>query len=51
VNTEVDMVVGATPLNNRMIRMEHLFVPRYVCVMRLDHPLTQGSLTGEVRRR
>jgi len=47
VSDRVDMVVGAMqPLGN-MICTEPLFVPKYVCVMRPDHPLARKPLTME----
>ncbi len=44
-DAEVDLVVGAMPLNSSVIRNQFMLDPRYVCVMRLDHPLARDELS------
>ena len=41
---KADMIVGHALPPSRLIHTEHLFVPRYVCIMRRDHPLGRGPL-------
>lgn len=38
-DAEVDMVIGAPLVMSNVIRSQHLLTPRFVCVMRHDHPL------------
>lgn len=40
-NAEVDLVVGKQTITDNTIRSEYLFTPKYVCVMRHDHPLAK----------
>ncbi|MDF2177340.1 LysR family transcriptional regulator [Aliiglaciecola sp. CAU 1673] len=46
-DAEVDLVIGASPARSNVIHSEYLFSPKYVCVMRPDHPLTRTPLTLE----
>ncbi|MFC3031422.1 LysR family transcriptional regulator [Pseudoalteromonas fenneropenaei] len=46
-DAEVDIVLGGQMAVSNVIRTEFLFSPRYVCVMRPEHPLAKKALSLE----
>lgn len=46
-DAEVDLVIGGTSSESRLIVNEHLFQVNYVCIMRPEHPFATGEFTLE----